>query len=153
MEIPLNESNQKSDSSPELSALIAQLPEINKRSQIYLSRFWQIPFAYLGGTLVIVSNLNYDSNNKKIVSFVLILSIIIGLLVLLHMYYIQKRNITATNNLILLEEKLKFNKIDNNYKIASLACRGYWASMYLIVISSMVGYIYLLFSAVICVKS
>ena len=131
------------------STLEVQLIEVNKRSQFYLSQFWQVPIAYLGVTLLAVSaKLNIDEKNLRIL--VISISIITGILVLLHMMSMIFANRRATKNIIAIEKALKLDLV-KDHTCANLASIFYWLPLMLVVLLSVLGYTTLLLK-ILCVS-
>ena len=131
------------------STLEVQLVEVNKRSQFYLSQFWQVPIAYLGVTLLAVSaKINFDEKNLKIL--VISISIITGILVLLHMMSMIFANRRATKNIIAIEKALKLDLV-KDHTCAKLASFFYWLPLMLVVSLSVLGYTTLLLK-ILCVS-
>jgi hypothetical protein len=85
---------------PDHDVLKVQLSELNSRSRWYSSQLWQVPFAYLGLTGVIVANLVDES--PSILSLGLIVSAIFGVLVYIHILGMrdgEKRAVIGLKNI------------------------------------------------------
>ena len=96
-----------SPTNPE-TALLAQLTELNNRSRWYSSQLWQIPFAYLGLTVVMLAALHDACAGTRAIAS--IASALIGICVLFHTHKIKGGEKRAINNLravevILLDDK------------------------------------------------
>ena len=130
----------------EISSLEVQLSEVNKRSQIYLSQFWQVPLAYLAATLVTVSQININTE-KRTSMFILLASVIVGIFVIIHMSQMVIWNRKATKNIIALEKKLKFESVCD-FKLAELAGFWYWFPLISLVIFTELIYIYLIYKMI-----
>lgn len=130
----------------EKSSLEVQLSEVNKRSQLYLSQFWQVPLAYLAATLIAVSQIKNNTGERADI-FILLSSIIAGIFVFIHIILMAIWNRKATNNIRALEKKLKFESV-SDFNLAELAGPGYWSPLILLVISTILIYIYLLYKMI-----
>ncbi len=84
--------------------LIQQLSELNSRSRWYTSRLWQVPFAYLGLTGLVLVNLADKSALGLSLGF--IVSAIFGVLVLVHIYGVRDGEKRAVKNLQDIESLL-----------------------------------------------
>ena len=85
-------------------SLIAQLAELNSRSRWYSSQLWQVPFAYLGITGVVIAGL-VDKNSILVLG--LIATGLFGICVLVHMYGMKDGERRAVQNLQKIERELK----------------------------------------------
>ena len=88
-----------------MDSLIAQLAELNSRSRWYSSQLWQVPFAYLGITCVVLAGL--ANKNPKILAFGLIAAGLFGICVSIHMYGMRDGERRAVRNLQKIERVLK----------------------------------------------
>ena len=86
-------------------SLRAQLAELNFRSRWYSSQLWQIPFAYLGITCVVLAGL--ANKNPKTLAFGLIAAGLFGICVSIHMYGMRNGEHRAVRNLQEIETALK----------------------------------------------
>lgn len=93
---------------PDIPTLRAQLAELNSRSRWYSTRLWQIPFAYIGLSGIIISSLvKLDSVNIRLIGIALILLGIIGVLVTGHVFGVRKAEVISIKKLQYVEEELK----------------------------------------------
>ena len=87
-----------------VESLIAQLAELNSRSRWYSSQLWQVPFAYLGITGVVLAGLA-DKNSILVLGLIAIG--LFGICVSIHMYGMKDGEHRAVRNLQKIERELK----------------------------------------------
>ena len=85
--------------------LIAQLHELNDRSRMYNSQIWQVPFAYFGLTILVISTI-MNNASTYIFMFSLIVEISLGVAVIIHMVGLQDGINRAVSNLKIVESKM-----------------------------------------------
>ena len=127
----------------EVSTLQVQLQELNRRSQVYLAQFWQVPLAYLG-TIIIIVSIKANELSKDIIVFIYFMSFIVGTLIFWHMLNIVDWNKRATRNIIAIERALLLDKV-KDHRLAEIAPWGYWLPLLLIVICAVIVSAILLF--------
>lgn len=89
---------------PETESLQVQLTELNNRSRWYSAELWQIPFAYLGLTGLIIVQI---ANKKpEFLGYTLISAAVFGIFVIIHMCKIRKNEIRAVKHLQKTEAEL-----------------------------------------------
>ena len=90
---------------PESESLLCQLTELNNRSRWYSSELWQIPFAYLGVTGVVIAQLAAKAETFLGVGFAT--SALFGVFVLIHVFRIRASEQLAILNLQDTERALR----------------------------------------------
>jgi len=82
---------------PEKESLRVQLTELNNRSRWYSKELWQIPFAYLGLTGLIIVQI--AEKNLKHLKLAFISAATFGVFVIIHMFKIRKNETRAVKHL------------------------------------------------------
>jgi len=85
--------------------LMAQLHELNDRSRMYNSQIWQVPFAFFGLTILVLSTIMNNSNTYLFV-FSLVLELSLGVAVIIHMLGLQDGIKRAVTNIKIIELKM-----------------------------------------------
>jgi uncharacterized integral membrane protein len=85
--------------------LIAQLHELNDRSRMYNSQIWQVPFAYFGLTILVITTIMNNTNTYTFV-FSLIFELSLGVAVIIHMLGLQDGINRAVSNVKKVESKM-----------------------------------------------
>lgn len=83
--------------------LRAQYVELNTRSRWYASQAWQVPFAYIGLSALLLAPFVKD---HLYLGITLILAALLGILVVIHLFGIFERIKATVNGMNTLEESL-----------------------------------------------
>jgi hypothetical protein len=89
-------------------AMLVQLTELNNRSRWYSSELWQVPFAYLGLTGLIIGQVANKAH--AYLPPVLFVSGLFGVFVFIHMESIREYEQTAIAKLRKIEEDLRLGE-------------------------------------------
>lgn len=99
---------------PSPEALIAQLKELNQRSRTYGRQFWQVPFAYLAASGVVLVQLAHKSETPTPLRIALIIIAVIGGFTIWHLAHIYRAAHRCFYGLRDIEKKL--NLLDDATK-------------------------------------
>lgn len=107
-----------SDLSPEVplpETLRAQLQQLNERSRWYTSQSWQVPFAYIGVTGVVLAGIWKDVNQESWVqSNSLFATAVLGVLVFWHLLGVQRNICRVITNIETIEGLLGLRRMSKN---------------------------------------
>jgi hypothetical protein len=92
------------NNAPDPESLRVQLTELNNRSRWYSAELWQIPFAYLGLTGLIIVQIADKTPRHLGIAF--ITAALFGVFVIIHMFKIRKHETRAVEHLIETEAAL-----------------------------------------------
>ena len=106
---------------------IAQMHELNDRSRMYNSQIWQVPFAYFGLTILVISTIMNNANTYIFV-FSLILEVFLGIAVIIHMFGLQDGINRAVNNIEKIESKIG---LENTVKYSK---QTWWPFLMMVII-------------------
>ncbi len=132
----------------ERPTLHVQLQELNKRSQLYLAQFWQVPLAYLG-SIIVGMFIKSTPVTKCQETAIYIISTVAGILIIWHMLNIAGANRRATRNIRAIEKALSLDTV-KNHELAHVASCCYWLPLLLIVMFSVIGSLILLIRHLCC---
>jgi hypothetical protein len=107
---------------PEPESLRVQLTELNNRSRWYSAELWQIPFAYLGLTGLIIVQI--ADKTPRHLGLAFITAAVFGVFVIIHMFKIRKHEIRAVEDLQETEAKLNLKptaKSSSGLKVFQIA--------------------------------
>ena len=90
------------------AALRTQLSEMNRRSQVYLQRLWQIPLFYLAASGIVLG----IGDDQKVVGPVvtLVLLGLLGAVLAMHMWGMRDGSRRAVEHLQLVEQELNLDR-------------------------------------------
>jgi len=100
--------NSETKPRPEEESLRVQLAELNNRSRWYSSELWQVPFAYLGLSGVVIAQV--ADKASEYLSLVFLVSAVFGVFVIWHMSRLRSSEQRAIKHLQETEKALNLSE-------------------------------------------